>query len=103
MGEYQLDVGPLLKLVMNRWLGTSSGLDMLVKHVPSPVGAAPTKCSTTYSGPLDSPIAEDIRRCDVDGKLMVQITKLYNDDTASAFHAFGRVLSGVLRPGDSVR
>ena len=34
---------------------------------------------------------------------MVQITKLYNTADATAFHAFGRVMSGTLRPGDSVR
>lgn len=41
--------------------------------------------------------------CNADGKLMVQVTKLYNDDTATQFFAFGRVLSGTLRPGDWVR
>jgi U5 small nuclear ribonucleoprotein component len=102
--EMTLDVQALLKLVMNRWLGDSSGfVDMLVKHVPSPIDGAKTKCTTTYSGAMDTPIANDIRNCSADGQLMVQITKLYNDDTAQNFHAFGRVLSGVLRPGDSVR
>lgn len=102
--EYKLDIGPLLKIVMNRWLGDSSGfVDMLIKFVPSPIDGARSKCATTYSGPQDSPIANDISMCNPEGQLMVQITKLYNDDTASQFFAFGRVLSGTLRPGDWVR
>ena len=76
---------------------------MLIKFVPSPIDGARSKCATTYSGPQDSPIANDISMCNPEGQLMVQITKLYNDDTASQFFAFGRVLSGTLRPGDWVR
>jgi len=102
--EFSLDVGPLIKIVMNRWLGDSRGIvDMLIKEVPSPIAGAAIKCATTYSGPQDSAVAQDLISCNPDGTLMVQITKLFNDDTATAFHAFGRVLSGTLRPGDSVR
>jgi len=102
--EYTLDIGQLLKVVMNRWLGDSSGfVEMLVRHVPSPIENAAKKCAATYSGPQDSAIARDISACDPNGTLMVNITKLYNDDTATQFFAFGRVMSGTLRPGDWVR
>ena len=33
----------------------------------------------------------------------MQVTKLYNTADATAFHTFGRVMSGTLRPGDKVR
>lgn len=42
--ELHLDPKPLLKLIVGRFFGDASGfVDMVVKHVPSPVQAAKAK------------------------------------------------------------
>jgi U5 small nuclear ribonucleoprotein component len=48
--EYDLDVKPLLRIVLGRFFGGSTGLvDMLVQHVPSPVTAARRKVEHIYT------------------------------------------------------
>ncbi|CAN0510077.1 unnamed protein product, partial [Discosporangium mesarthrocarpum] len=44
--QYFLNPKPLLKLVLSRFLGDSGGfVDMVSRHVPSPVANAPDKAS----------------------------------------------------------
>ncbi len=79
---------------------------MCVDHVPSPVVGAATKVSHTFTGPLDTPLARDMMTCRAEAPpqhLMVHTTKLYPDEDAVSFHAFGRVLSGRLEAGQEVR
>jgi len=52
---------------------------------------------------MTSKAAKAMRSCDADGPLMVHITKLYNSADASRFDAFGRIMSGTVRKGQSVR
>jgi U5 small nuclear ribonucleoprotein component len=101
---YKLNVKPLLKLACSAVFGSASGFtDMLVHHIPSAKDAAPTKVEHTYTGPQDSLIAKSIRECDATGPLMVNITKLYPKADCSVFDSFGRVVSGTIRTGQSVR
>ena len=76
---------------------------MLVAHVPDPVSAARARTEWAYTGPLNSPIGQALLAADPDGPLMVQITKLYHTADASDFDAFGRVMSGTLKPGQWCR
>ena len=41
--------------------------------------------------------------CDPDGPVVVQITKLFPSADAEDFHAFGRVISGTVTKGQSLK
>ena len=76
---------------------------MLVKFVPSPVEGAQVKLDLTYTGDLNTPYSNGIQACDPNGKLMIQIVKLYNVENVNSFDAYGRVLSGTIKVGQNVR
>lgn len=61
------------------------------------------KISRTYTGPVNTEVAEAMERCDSDGPLMIQITKLYHTADAQDFRAFGRIYSGTLKRGMEVK
>lgn len=62
-----MNIRPLLRLVCTRFLGDMCGLvDMCVAHVPSPQSHAPVKVQHVYTGPMDSPLAQDMVNCDPD-------------------------------------
>ena len=75
---------------------------MVVQHVPSPVDGAASKVQTSYTGPLDSPVAQGMLSCDPNGPLMVHIVKLHSTPDGNTFTAFGRVMSGTVRGGQAV-
>ncbi|KAK6163347.1 hypothetical protein DH2020_000211 [Rehmannia glutinosa] len=77
--------------------------DMLVQHIPSAKDAAPRKVEHIYTGPKDSTIYKAMEGCDASGPLMVNITKLYPKSDCSVFDAFGRVYSGEIMTGQTVR
>ena len=94
----------LLKLVCEQFFGGPEGLvDMVVDHVPSPLEGAKKKLDKYYTGPTDTQTAAAIEKCDQDGPLVVQITKLFTTPDATSFYSFGRVLSGIAKPGQQVR
>jgi len=102
--QYKTDAKILLRLVCEQFFGFAEGfVDMIVEHVPSPAEGAKKKLDRYYTGPLDTKVASAMERCDQDGPLVVEITKLFNTSDATAFHAFGRVMSGTARAGDQVR
>lgn len=102
--HYGMDVKPLLKEVCSAVFGSATGLvDMLVKHVPSAKRATLKKVEHDYTGPMDSDIAEYMRACNARGPLVLHIAKLFPRQDASRFDAYGRIISGTLRPGDKVR
>lgn len=76
---------------------------MLVNHIPSAKQAAPRKVDHIYTGVKDSRIYKAMESCDPSGPLMVNITKLYPKSDCSVFDAFGRVYSGELHTGQTVR
>ncbi|KAF8899242.1 P-loop containing nucleoside triphosphate hydrolase protein [Infundibulicybe gibba] len=101
---YKMDVRPLLKVVLDQFFGTSTGLvDVIAEHIPSPVTGADTKITGTYSGPQTSELVASMKACDAEGPVMVQITKLYHTSDAQSFHAFGRVMSGTLKKGMEIK
>lgn len=102
--QLRANADELLRAACEQFFGPASGfVDMLVRHVPSAVEGAQLKLDRYYTGPQDSKTVESIQKCDQDGPLVVHITKLFNTNDASAFNAFGRVLSGTARPGQQVR
>ncbi|KAM3515404.1 hypothetical protein MY11210_000966 [Beauveria gryllotalpidicola] len=102
--QYKADARVILKLVCERFFGPSTSfVDMLVQHVPSPGESAQRLLERHYTGPLDSKVARSMLECNQDGPLVVHITKLFNKPDAKSFYSFGRVLSGTARPGMQVR
>ncbi|CAG8480432.1 928_t:CDS:10 [Diversispora eburnea] len=102
--HFQLDVKPLLRIVLDQFFGTATGfVEMIAQHVPSPANNAINKVEQSYTGPMYTNTAEAMRKCDSDGPLMIYITKLYNSSDASTFDAFGRIMSGTIKKGQTVR
>ncbi|KAK8964842.1 hypothetical protein KSP40_PGU010281 [Platanthera guangdongensis] len=101
---YKLNVRPLLRLACSSVFGSATGFtDMLVQHIPSAKDSAAKKVDHIYTGPQDSYVAEAMKDCDPSGPLMVNVTKLYPKSDCSVFDAFGRVYSGTIRSGQTVR
>lgn len=44
-----------------------------------------------------------MKKCDPEGPLMVQVSKLYHTTDAQSFRAFGRIISGTLRKGQQLK
>ena len=102
--QYKTDAKDLLKMVCEQFFGGPEGLvDMIVEHVPSPLEGAQEKLERYYTGPADTKVASSIARCDQDGPLVIQITKLFNTSDATGFYSFGRVMSGIAKAGQNVR
>ncbi|KAK0734441.1 P-loop containing nucleoside triphosphate hydrolase protein [Lasiosphaeria miniovina] len=102
--QFKTDPRVLLKLVCEQFFGPATGfVDMVCQHIPSPVEAAEKKLEHYYTGPLDSKVAESMKACDQNGPLVIYVTKLFNTVDAKGFNSFGRVMSGIARPGTEVR
>ncbi|KDO32371.1 hypothetical protein SPRG_02848 [Saprolegnia parasitica CBS 223.65] len=95
----------LLKRIMQTWLPASDALlSMLETHLPSPVVAQRYRVDTLYDGPLDDECAEGIRNCDVNGPLVMYVSKMVPTSAdRTRFYAFGRVFSGKIATGQKVR
>ncbi|CAB0038858.1 unnamed protein product [Trichogramma brassicae] len=102
--EMKMNIRPLLRLVCTKFLGDMSGLvDMCVTHIPNPKANAMNKISHIYTGPTDSPLAQDMIDCNPEGRLMIHSTKMYPTDDCTLFVVLGRVMSGTLNAGERVR
>ncbi|CAN0574038.1 unnamed protein product, partial [Laminaria digitata] len=85
-------------------LGSASGfVDVVAKHIPSPVANAQKKVMRTYTGDQTSSIAIAMNKCDPLGPLMINVVKLYSTPDGQAFTALGRVYSGAVRTGQKVK
>jgi len=102
--QYKADAKVILKLVCEQFFGPPTGfVDMIVRHIPSPIEAAEHYLERYYTGPLDSKVASSMKQCDQEGPLVVHVTKLFNTSDAKSFYSLGRVVSGTARPGMQVR
>ncbi|KAI9890835.1 MAG: hypothetical protein M1814_003619 [Vezdaea aestivalis] len=102
--QLRSDARDLLQLVCAQFFGPATGLvDMVVQHIPSPLEGATRMLDQYYKGPADAPLTKSMRACDPEGPLVIHVTKLFSTSNARGFHAFGRVLSGTVRPSMPVR
>jgi U5 small nuclear ribonucleoprotein component len=102
--ELRSDARVLLKKVCERFFGPAYGfVDMVAEHIPAPDEGAKRFLDKYYTGPMDTKTVESMQKCDQNGPLVVHVTKLFNTADAKRFNAFGRVLSGIAKPGDQVR
>mmetsp|Transcript_35450 Transcript_35450/g.67878 ORF Transcript_35450/g.67878 Transcript_35450/m.67878 type:complete len:976 (+) Transcript_35450:63-2990(+) len=101
---YHMDVKPFIKECLTQVFGTATGMvDMMVRHLPSSKAGAPAKVEHNYTGLMDSPLVDSMKRCDGNGPVVANVCKLYPKADCSGFDAFARVLSGTLKVGDSIR
>eukprot|EP01018_Ginkgo_biloba_P003745 Gb_08962 [translate_table: standard] len=101
---YKRNVRPLLRLACSTIFGSATGFtDMLVQHIPSAKDAAAKKVEHIYTGPQDTPLVQAMKDCNPEGPLMVNVTKLYPKADCSVFDSFGRVYSGTIQTGQTVR
>ena len=101
---YDLDVKPQLKAVFAHFFESITGFtDMCAEFLPSPVDIAATKVEHLWTGPMDSATAKAMQTCDSSGPLMIHVAKLFNFESAANFYAFGRIFSGSVAAGQTVR
>jgi hypothetical protein len=95
---------PLMQRVMQCWLPAGTALlEMVVRHLPSPVKAQKVRVDTFYQGPMSDAAATAIRNCDPSGPLVVFISCLIPSGAdMGRFLAFGRVFSGTICSGQKV-
>ncbi|KAJ3063832.1 hypothetical protein HDU99_004684, partial [Rhizoclosmatium hyalinum] len=102
---------PLLTLVCQEFFGNAGDgfVDMVTRHLPSPLENAVTKVNHIWTGleaeggEYSEEILEAMHKCDPKGPLMIHVTKCYNSVDMSGFEVFGRVMSGTVKDGMSVR
>lgn len=95
---------PLLKRIMQEWLPAAEALlEMIVNHLPSPKVAQKYRVENLYAGPMDDDCAKAIRTCDQKGPLMMYVSKMVPTSEKGRFYAFGRVFSGIIATGQTVR
>jgi len=95
---------PLLKRIMQTWLpAAESLLQMIVNYLPSPVVAQKYRAEQLYSGPPDDQSCQAIKDCDPNGPLMMYVSKMVPTSEKGRFYAFGRVFSGTIATGQTVR
>merc|ERR1712121_187808 len=94
----------LLKTVMRKWLPAGEALlQMISIHLPSPHTAQKYRTELLYEGPNDDEAAIAMKNCDVNGPLMMYISKMVPTSDKGRFYAFGRIFSGAVSTGQKVR
>jgi elongation factor 2 len=76
-------------------------LDMIVKHLPSPVEAQKYRVLAIWHGDPESEVGKALQTCDEKGPLMMAISKVIMDPHAGEI-AVARIYSGTLHRGDAV-
>jgi elongation factor 2 len=76
-------------------------LDMIIRHLPSPVEAQKYRLKKIWAGDLESEIGKQMLACDPNGKLAMIITKV-TPDPHVGFVATGRIFSGRIFEGKEV-
>ncbi|KAL2869069.1 uncharacterized protein BJX67DRAFT_32030 [Aspergillus lucknowensis] len=94
----------LLAAVMRKFLPVSdAALHMVCVHIPSPVSAQQYRVESLYQGPLNDEVATGIRNCDSTAPLMLYISRAIPGPDNKDFYLQGRVFSGTVMPGQTVR
>ena len=76
---------------------------MIVDHIPSPVENARCKVDKFYTGDPWTGTCKAMKECDPDGPLMINIVKQYSSSDGASFSCFGRIYSGSVKVGNTVR
>jgi len=73
-------------------------LDMVIKHLPSPVEAQKERIGVIWKGDINSPEGQAMVNCDPKGPIALMITKIISDPHAGEV-AVGRLFSGTIKAG----
>jgi elongation factor 2 len=76
-------------------------LDMIIKHLPSPLEAQKYRLQKIWKGDLNSEIGKQMLACDANGKLAAIVTKVVPDPHVG-FVATARIFSGKVFKGKDV-
>ncbi len=76
-------------------------LDMIIRHLPSPIDAQKYRVPKIWHGDSESEIGKDMSNVNVDGKLAAVVTKVMPDPHAG-FIATARIFSGRIKKGEDV-
>lgn len=76
-------------------------LDMVVRHLPSPLQAQRYRVPNIWKGNMEKEIGKDMQSCDDNGKLAMMVTKIILDPQAGEITT-GRIFSGTLKRGMEV-
>ncbi|XP_074649838.1 eukaryotic translation elongation factor 2-like [Tubulanus polymorphus] len=102
--DKELDDKKLAKRIMQKWLPAGETLlEMICMHLPSPITAQKYRMELLYEGPHDDEAAIAIKECNVDGPLMMYVSKMVPTSDKGRFYAFGRVFAGTVASGQKVR
>ncbi len=77
-------------------------LDMVVKHLPSPIEAQKYRIPQIWKGDLNSEVGKAMLNCDPNGPVVINVTHLQIDPRYKKMVATARIFSGTLRRGDEV-
>lgn len=102
--EHDLEGKELLKVVMRKFLPAGEALlEMIVIHLPSPAASQKYRAEVLYEGPMDDESALGIRHCDPKAPLVFYVSKMVPSTDKGRFYALGRVFSGTIKSGLTVR
>jgi len=77
-------------------------LDMVIKHLPSPLEAQKYRIPKIWTGDLDSELGKDLTSCNPKGKTAFVITRVVLDQKSGRELSAGRLFSGVISEGMNV-
>lgn len=102
--EWKLQGKELMKCVFQKWINAADALlEMIILKLPSPLKAQKYRASYLYEGPIDDEAGLAIQNCDQKGPVMCFISKMVPTNDKGRFYAFGRVFSGIISSGQTVR
>ncbi len=76
-------------------------LDMVIRHLPSPIEAQKERISVIWKGDVNSEVGQAMVNCDPKGPIALMITKIVVEPQAGEI-AVGRLFSGTLKPGQEL-
>jgi len=76
-------------------------LDIIIKHLPSPIEAQKHRVPRIWKGDIESPIGKDMMLVNEKGNLAAIVTKMVPDPHAG-FVSCARIFSGKMKQGDEV-
>jgi len=77
---------------------------MIATHVPTPAESQRERAHLLYSGDVDDECGQGIASCDASAPAVVYVCKMCpSNRRRKKYLAFGRVFSGQIRPGDTLR
>ncbi|MEM4181664.1 MAG: elongation factor EF-2 [Candidatus Pacearchaeota archaeon] len=77
-------------------------MDVVIKHLPSPVEAQKYRISKIWKGELESEFGKNLINCDINGETAFVITRIVIDPRSGKEICAGRLWSGSLKTGQEV-